>query len=81
MHFIKLSHCLYLHQHRIINQNIREIFSDDLSFILHMDTVLLSDRKSEFAKFQSQCVFINLFEKSTAQDITDLVSTTNYALR
>ena len=58
---------------RIVDEQIGEVFSDDLACIVDGNAGLLFDFEAEAAEFYRESIFVDFFEKSIAEGVVDSV--------
>jgi len=80
MNFVKTLSRLQLNKHPAIHDQVSHIVSHNLSFVAHSDGNLLLHLKSERGKFNGQGIFVNLFQKTTAQSVCNPVSATDHLM-
>ena len=62
-----------LDDHTTLNQEICDKIPDQYIFVTNFDSVLLGNLKASLPKFYSKRIFVDLFKKSGAEDITNLM--------
>lgn len=66
MNFVKCFDGFKLHQNTSLHQQIRCKFTHYNSVIMDLNAILLDNLQPRFAKFMSQRIFVDFFQKSIA---------------
>src|ERR1051325_3009943 len=70
--FVEGDHDLWIHNQRIIHDQIRDKFSYLLSLVTHRELLLLIDYVPAFAQLDHQCVFIKLLVQARLERVQNL---------
>ena len=77
MHVIQGLHRFELHNHAVLNQQIRHVLPHDATVVHHGDGMLLENLQARLAKLVGQSIFVHLLQKTTAESIGDRVRATD----
>ena len=70
MHFIQCFHGLNFHENAAFYQQISDKISNWFLVAENLDGILLRNPEAVLQQFDSECVFVNLFEEPAAKGIT-----------
>jgi len=76
----QVSGSLNLHNDFFIHKQIRLIITNDIAFILYLDSYLLRYRHTKFGKFLTEGIFIDLFQETIPQVIVNIVKRTDNSI-
>lgn len=77
MNFVQCFYSFKLNQNISFHKQINYKFTNHNTIIMDLDTVLLYNLQTRFPQFMSQCIFIDLFQKSISQRVTHRIGTPN----
>jgi len=61
---------LQLHDHRLVNQQVHRVITDDGRIVRYGNTALLQHRQAGLAKFMRKRIFIHLLQKPSPKTIS-----------
>jgi len=81
MNIVQGSDRLDLDDDTFLDQEIGDKVSDQNFLVTNFDPVLLGNRKAGLCEFHSQRIFIDLFKKSSTEDVAYLMNAANDLFR